>query len=72
MQRAAELRGLTLTGYLLATAGDDARRVVEEAEILRLSRDDQIQFAKAFIEPLLPNQRLMNAAQRHTELIARP
>ncbi|MCQ9292306.1 DUF1778 domain-containing protein, partial [Staphylococcus hyicus] len=40
LQRAAQLRGMTLTGYLIATAGEDARRVVEEAEILRLARAD--------------------------------
>ena len=32
MQRAARLRGMTLTGYLIATAGEDARRVVEDAD----------------------------------------
>ena len=44
MQRAADLRGMTLTGYLIATAGEDARRVVEEADIMRLAREDQIRF----------------------------
>ena len=47
MQRAARLRGMTLTSYLIATAGEDARRVVEDAEIMRLSRADQIRFAEA-------------------------
>jgi uncharacterized protein (DUF1778 family) len=47
LQRAARLRGMTLTGYLIATAGEDARRVVEEADIMRLARDDQIRFAEA-------------------------
>lgn len=71
MQRAARLRGLTLTSYLIATAGEDARRVVEEAEILRLAREDQIRFAEALIHPPEPNARLARAAKRHAELIAR-
>ncbi|QDJ12252.1 Hypothetical protein HVPorG_05060 (plasmid) [Roseomonas mucosa] len=58
MQRAACLRGLTLTGYLIATAGEDARRVVEDAEIMRLAREDQIRFAEALINPPKPNERL--------------
>lgn len=70
MQRAAQLRGMTLTGYLLATAGEDARRVVEEADILRLSREDQMRFAEALINPPKPTDRLIRAAKRHAELIA--
>ena len=69
MQRAAKLRGMTLTGYLLATAGEDARRVVEEAEIMRLAREDQIRFAEALISPPKPSSRLEEAAKRHADLI---
>jgi uncharacterized protein (DUF1778 family) len=71
MQRAARLRGLTLTGYLIATAGEDARRVVEDAEIMRLAREDQIRFAEALINPPKANERLTRAAKRHAELIER-
>lgn len=71
MQRAARLRGMTLTGYLIATAGEDARRVVEDAEILRLARADQIRFAEALVNPPAPNERLARAAKRHAELIGR-
>ncbi|MGE0652469.1 MAG: DUF1778 domain-containing protein [Alphaproteobacteria bacterium] len=69
MQRAARLRGMTLTGYLLATAGEDARRVVEEADILRLAREDQMRFAQALVDPPKPNDRLARAARRHAALI---
>lgn len=70
MQRAARLRGMTLTGYLVATAGEDAKRVVEDAEILRLTREDQVRFAQALINPPKANDRLARAAKRHAELIA--
>lgn len=69
MQRAARLRGMTLTGYLMATAGEDARRTVEEADLLRMAREDQIRFAEALIDPPQPNARLVHAAKRHAELI---
>lgn len=69
MQRAAQLRGMTLTGYLIATAGEDARRTVEEADIIRLAREDQVRFAEALINPPKPNARLLRAARRHAELI---
>ena len=71
MQRAARLRGMTLTGYLIATAGEDARRVVEDAEIMRLARADQVRVAEALIDPPEPNERLARAARRHAELIER-
>lgn len=71
MHRAARLRGLPLTGYLIATAGEDARRVVENAEVMRLAREDQIRFAKALINPPKPNERLIRAAKRHAEMIER-
>ncbi|PKP79057.1 MAG: DUF1778 domain-containing protein [Alphaproteobacteria bacterium HGW-Alphaproteobacteria-3] len=70
MQRAARLRGMTLTGYLIATAGEEARRTVEEADVLRLATEDQVRFAKALIDPPTPNARLKRAAKRHAELIA--
>jgi len=69
MQRAARLRGMTLTGYLIATAGEDARRTVEDADVMRLAREDQIRFAQALIDPPKPNARLARAAKRHAELI---
>ncbi len=68
MQRAAQLRGMTLTAYLVATAGEDARRVVEEAEIMRLSRSDQIRFAQALVDPPEPAPQLRRAANRHADL----
>lgn len=70
MQRAARLRGMTLTGFILATAGEDARRTVEEADVLRLTAEDQARFAKALIDPPAPNAKLANAAKRHNDLIA--
>jgi uncharacterized protein (DUF1778 family) len=71
LQRAARLRGMTLTGYLIATAGEDARRVVEDADIMRLVREDQIRFAEALIDPPKPNEKLARAAKRHAEMIER-
>ncbi|MCO6179348.1 DUF1778 domain-containing protein [Ciceribacter sp. RN22] len=63
MQRAAKRRGMTLTGYLIAMAG-------EEADVLRLATEDRVRFAKALIDPPAPNVRLARAARRHADLIA--
>lgn len=69
MRRAADLRGMTLTGYLISTVGKDSQRVIEEAEIIRLAREDQIRFAQALIDPPKPTDQLIRAAKRHAELI---
>lgn len=61
---------MTLTGFILATAGEDARRTVEDADVLRLTAEDQVRFAKALIDPPAPNAKLVRAAKRHADLIA--
>lgn len=53
---------MTLTGYLIATAGEDARRTVGEADVLRLAAEDQVHFAEALIDPPTPNAGLARAA----------
>jgi len=69
MERAAELRGLTLTAYIAATMGEDARRTMEENFIIRLSQADQVAFAKAMINPPAPNAKLLAAKRRHAAVI---
>lgn len=71
MERAAKLRGLTVTAYIAAVIGDDARRIVEQTEIIRLSREAQIAFANALINPPAPNAKLIAAAKRHAELFGK-
>lgn len=69
LRRAAELKGMTLSAYVVATVGEDARRTVEQAEVLRLGREDQIRFAEALIHPPKPSRRLIRAAKRHAALV---
>jgi uncharacterized protein (DUF1778 family) len=71
MERAATLRGLTVTSYVAAVVGEDARRTIEQTDIIRLSRENQIAFAKALINPPEPNAKLRAAAKRHAELFGK-
>lgn len=71
MERAATLRGLTLTAYVTATMGEDARRTIEQASMIYLSRADQIAFAEALINPPAPSARLLAAKRRHAALIGK-
>jgi uncharacterized protein (DUF1778 family) len=70
IQRAAELQGLTVTSYIVAKLGEDARKVIESADVIKLSRQDQVSFAKALLTPPKPNAKLKAAAKRHVDLIA--
>lgn len=72
MRRAGRPRGPTLTGDLIASAGEDAGRVVEDAETMRLARGDRIRFAETPIDPPEPNERLARAAKGHAGLIEPP
>lgn len=69
MERAATLRGLTMTAYVTNTMVSDAQRTIEESSIIKLSGDDQAAFAKALIDPPAPNAKLVAASRRHAALI---
>jgi uncharacterized protein (DUF1778 family) len=51
LKRAAEIEGRTLTDFVVAAASAAARKTIEDAELLRLSAEDQHRFAEALIEP---------------------
>ncbi|MFK4507066.1 DUF1778 domain-containing protein [Bradyrhizobium daqingense] len=68
MERAATLRGLSITAYVTATMGEDARRTIEQDAVVRLSRADQIAFAEALINPPVPSAKLVAAAKRHAPM----
>ncbi len=70
MERAAELRGLTVTAYVTTIMGEDARRTIEEAHVIRLSQADQIAFAKALLNPPKPNAKLLAAKRRHAATVS--
>jgi uncharacterized protein (DUF1778 family) len=69
LERAAALRGLTVTAYVTSIMGEDARRTIEESSIIRLSDDDQTAFARALIDPPRPADKLTAAKRRHAALI---
>jgi uncharacterized protein (DUF1778 family) len=65
LKRAAELKGRTLTDFVVSAAHDAAQRAIEEEGIIRLSAEDQQRFAKALIHPPAPNAALKRAKRLH-------
>lgn len=68
-QRAAELRGNTLTEFVIDSADDAAERTIREAEFMELTRRDRIAFIETLLTaPAPPNAKLRKAAERHGQV----
>lgn len=68
LKRAAEIQGRTLTDFVVSAAHDAACRAIEEAEIVRLSLEDQQRVSEAILHPPEPPPALCRAFQRHRDL----
>lgn len=69
LKRAAEIQGRSLTDFVVAAAHDAACRAIEEAEVVRLSLEDQHRLAKALIKPPAPTAALRRAFHRRKALL---
>jgi uncharacterized protein (DUF1778 family) len=69
VKRAAEIEGRSVSDFIVAAAHAAAQRAIEEAQIVRLSVDDQKRFAEAIINPPAPNDALRRAATAYRDLI---
>ena len=65
LQQAAALSGRTLSEFVVASAQDAARRVIAEHESIRLSREEQLAFVEALLNPPEPNARLKRAGKAY-------
>jgi uncharacterized protein (DUF1778 family) len=68
LKRAAEIKGRTLTDFVVAAADEAACRAIEETEIIRLSIAGQQQIAEAIMNPPRPTPALKRAAKRYRDL----
>lgn len=71
LKRAAQIQGRTLTDFVVAAAHDAACRAIAEAEVVRLSIDDQHRIANALLKPPAPTAALRRAAKRRSVLLDR-
>jgi uncharacterized protein (DUF1778 family) len=67
LKRAAELKGRSLSDFVVSAAHDAAQRAIEEEGIIRLSAEDQRRFAEALIKPPAPNAALKRAKRLHLD-----
>ncbi len=71
LQRAAALSGRTLSEFVVASAQEAASKVIQEHELIRLSRAEQTAFVKALLSPRAPSANLRKAAAAYKKRIAR-
>ena len=72
VKRAAQLQGRSVSDFVVAAAQEAANRAIEEAQIIRLSVEDQRIFANAILNPPAPTERLIRAAKAYGTLIKAP
>jgi len=71
LRRAAEIQGRTLTDFVVAAAHEAACRTIAEADVVRLSLEDQERIAKAILKPPAPAPALRRAFRRQQVLLGR-
>ena len=69
IQHAADLKGLSLTDFVITSLDRSARETVREHEIMTLNNDDSIRVAKLLINPPKPNVALKRAIKRHADIV---
>ena len=69
--RAAELKGRTVTDFVVSAAHAAAQRAIEEEGIIRLSAEDQLRFAEALLNPPPPGEALRRAARLYRDQVER-
>ena len=66
-QRAAEIQGQTLTDFVISSVMNAAKQIIQENEMMILSRQDQEVFVEALLNPPEPSAKLKTAVQRYKQ-----
>jgi uncharacterized protein (DUF1778 family) len=68
-QKAADLEGVTLTDFVIASVQAAACKIVEQHRTLKLSLEDSEAFVEALLNPPRPNDALVAAALHYKQVI---
>jgi uncharacterized protein (DUF1778 family) len=71
LQRAAALSGRTLTEFVVANAHEAASKVIEDHELIRLSRAEQTAFVKSLLAPRASGAALRKTAAAYKKRLGR-
>jgi uncharacterized protein (DUF1778 family) len=71
-KRAASLRGVTLTDFIISSVHEAAVKTLDATHVIEFGRRGQQAFIDALLNPEPPNERLIAAARRHAASESRP
>ena len=66
-QRAASLTGRTLSELVIDSTQEAAAKIVQEHEVIRLSREEQVAFVSALLAPSEPGARIDKAVRSYRQ-----
>jgi len=69
IERAASIRGTSVSDFIVQNADDAAKRTIEEHEVWRLNEAQSIAFVEACLNPGRPGKALLDAAKLHEQLV---
>ena len=69
IKRAAEIQGRSVSDFVTAAAQEAAYRTIEQAQIIRLSVEDQGTFAEAMLNPPPLGPAMERAIERYQKII---
>jgi uncharacterized protein (DUF1778 family) len=58
VEQAANLQGVTVSDFLIATACKEATQIINENEVIRLNRQASVQLVEMLMNPAAPNASL--------------
>ena len=70
VRRAAALQGRSISDFVVAAAQEVAHRTIDEAQVIRLSVEDQQRFVELLLNPPALSPALKRAKRAHARLIA--
>ena len=68
-QKAADLEGVTLTDFVIASVQVAACKVIEQHQTLKLNVEDAEAFVEAILNPSQPSDALIKATLRHKQVM---
>lgn len=64
---AAQMSGFSLTEFVVASALEAAKRMIQEQAVLKLSKQDREVFVNALLNPPEPGEKLRDSAKRYKQ-----
>jgi uncharacterized protein (DUF1778 family) len=68
-QKAADLEGVTLTDFVIASVQAAACKIIEQHQTLKLSLEDSEALVEAILNPPQPSEALLAAALRYKQVM---